>query len=71
MTSEWPSTPNIQKYPVYNNYLLSCPKFWPVSLYDQSFLRYKVENAPNDLEQLTVKSTQYTIPTLEDKCLNT
>ncbi len=50
MTPELPKPLNCRKYPAYIECLPLVPKFHPGSLYDQPFVRYKVEirNAPND-----------------------
>ena len=58
----------LQVYPVYTEYSSPRPKFHSVSLYDRPFLRYNIiENRKctqwpqNDLMNLTVKSTLYTL----------
>ena len=73
MISEWPWKLYSQKYPACTNYSPPRSKFWPLSLHDKLFLRYKVvENwkngkctklPQNELERLTIKSNLYTLVT--------
>ncbi len=73
MISEWPWKLYSQKYPACTNYSPPRSKFWPLSLHDKLFLRYKVvENwkngkctklPQNELEHLTIKSNLYTLVT--------
>ncbi len=65
MTPEWPYALNCQKGPVYTEYSPPRPKFHSVSLYDQPYSRYKVENRKctkwpeNNLTHLKSECTEW------------